>query len=54
MWVSVLWKTTTKYYEIYTSHIHWVGLGTGTPKDRDKVDNRDVYECDGECENEMW
>jgi hypothetical protein len=29
------------------SHIHWVGLGTGTPKDRDKVNNWDVCECDG-------
>ena len=23
--------------EIYGSPIHWVGLGTGTPKDRDEV-----------------
>jgi hypothetical protein len=22
---------------IYAPPIHWVGLGTGTPKDRDKV-----------------
>ncbi len=28
------------------SHIHWVGLGAGTPKDRDKVNNRDVCECE--------
>ncbi len=29
------------------SLIHWVGLGAGTPKDRDEVKNRDVCECDG-------
>jgi hypothetical protein len=29
------------------SHIHWVAWGTGTPKDRDEVNRRDVYECDG-------
>ena len=29
------------------SHIHWVGRGTGTPKDRDEVNKRDVCECDG-------
>ena len=26
--------------------IHWVGRGTGTPKDRDEVNRREVYECD--------
>ncbi len=29
------------------SRIHWVDRGTGTPKDRDEVNRRDVYECDG-------
>ena len=29
------------------SHIHWVGRGTGTPKDKDKVNKREVCECDG-------
>ncbi len=29
------------------SHIHWIGRGAGTPKDRDEVDRRKVYECDG-------
>ncbi len=29
------------------SHIHWVGRGTGTPKDRDEVNNREVSERDG-------
>jgi hypothetical protein len=24
----------------YTPHIHWVDRGTGTPKDRDEVNNR--------------
>ena len=32
---------------IYVSHIHWVGRGTGTPKDRDEVNRREVSECDG-------
>ena len=26
---------------------HWVPRGTGTPKDRDEVNRRDVSECDG-------
>ncbi len=29
------------------TRIHWVARGTGTPKDRDQVNGRDVYECDG-------
>jgi hypothetical protein len=29
------------------SRIHWVVRGTGTPKDRDEVNTRVVYECDG-------
>ncbi len=33
--------------EIYTSHIHWVARGTGTPKDRDEINRLDVSECDG-------
>ena len=37
----------TKNKGIYASPIHWVGLGTGTPKDRDEVNKRDVCECDG-------
>jgi hypothetical protein len=28
------------------SYIHWVDRGTGTPKDRDEVNRRDVCECD--------
>jgi hypothetical protein len=28
-------------------HIHWVVRGTGTPKDRDEVNKREVFECDG-------
>jgi hypothetical protein len=27
--------------------IHWVGRGTGTPKDRDEVNDREVSEDDG-------
>jgi hypothetical protein len=33
--------------ESYDPRIHWVGRGTGTPKDRDEVYNRSVSECDG-------
>jgi hypothetical protein len=29
------------------TRIHWVSRGTGTPKDRDKVNRREVCECDG-------
>ena len=25
----------------YSSHIHWVDRGTGTPKDRDEVNKRE-------------
>jgi hypothetical protein len=32
---------------IYEPPIHWVGLGTGTPKNRDEVNKREVCECDG-------
>ncbi len=30
-----------------TPHIHWVEVGTGTPKDRDEVNRQEVCECDG-------
>ncbi len=26
------------------SHRHWVGRGTGTPKDKDEVKRREVFE----------
>jgi hypothetical protein len=29
------------------THIHWVARGTGTPKDKDEVNKREVCECDG-------
>ena len=29
------------------TRIHWVDRGTGTPKDRDEVNRREVCECDG-------
>jgi hypothetical protein len=43
-----------KVRDLHTSHlhIHWVVRGTGTPKDRDEVNRREVSECDG-CECEM-
>ncbi len=47
IWVLVWWKTKNEIWEIYTSRIQWVVRGTGTPKDRDEVNRRDVYECDG-------
>jgi hypothetical protein len=30
---------------IYAPPIHWVGLGTGTPKDRDEVNKQNVFYC---------
>ncbi len=30
-----------------TRLIHWVVRGTGTPKDKDEVNRRDICECDG-------
>ncbi len=32
---------------IYTPDIHWVVRGTGTPKDKDEVNRREVCDCDG-------
>ncbi len=29
------------------THIHWVVRGTGTPKNEDEVNKREVCECDG-------
>ncbi len=29
--------------------IHWVGRGTGTPKDKDEVNKREVCEVKGFC-----
>jgi hypothetical protein len=47
--VSVWWKT--KNWGIYTSRTHCVTPGTGTLKDRDEVNRREVCECDaGVCE----
>ncbi len=44
--VSVWWKTKSEIWGIYTSHIHWVTWGTGTPNDKDEVNKREVSECD--------
>jgi hypothetical protein len=35
-----------KLRNLHTSHT-LVGRGTGTPKDRDEVNTREVCECDG-------
>ena len=49
-----LMKDWKQSWGIYASHIHWVGRGTGTPKDRDEVNRRDVCECDGwVCDTEV-
>jgi hypothetical protein len=40
-------RTKDKTYIWYTSRIHWLTRGTGTPKDKDEVNKRDVSECDG-------
>jgi hypothetical protein len=40
------WKTKLKLRKIYTPHIQWVVRGTGSPKDKDEVNRRDVSECD--------
>jgi hypothetical protein len=36
-----------KTWGVYTSHIHWVPCGTGTPKDRDEIKRREVWSCEG-------
>jgi hypothetical protein len=33
--------------EIYTTLTHWVGRGTGRPKDKDEVNKQEVCECEG-------
>jgi len=40
-------RTRKMVHGIYTSHIHCVVWGTGTPKNRDEVNRREVWECDG-------
>ncbi len=46
--VSVWWKTKRYRWGIYTSHIHWrFPRGTGTLKDRDEVERREVWDCEG-------
>ncbi len=52
-WVSVWWKTENWSWGIYTSHTHWVVRGTGTPKDTDEVNKREVCECDGWLRDKM-
>ncbi len=47
IWVSVWWKTKNQIWEIYTPYIHCVDRETGTPKDKEEINKRDVCECDG-------
>jgi hypothetical protein len=48
MSVGVMKDYKLKQRNLRASHtLSWVGLGTGTPKDRDEVNKRDVCECDG-------
>ncbi len=48
MSVGVMKDSKSKMRVIYMTHIHWVVRGTGTPKDKDEVNKREVSECD-EC-----
>ncbi len=37
-----------KDYKLRDLHAsHTLGLGTGTPKDKDEVNNREVWKCEG-------
>ncbi len=47
VWTNLVGHTTLKTWGVYTSHIHWSPCGTGTPKDRDEVNRREVWECEG-------
>jgi hypothetical protein len=40
-WMSGFWILKIVYYE---PHRHWVGRGTGTPKDKDEVNRQEVCE----------
>ena len=43
---SLVGEYALDMHHIFSQHIHWVTRGTGTPKDRDEVNRRDVSECD--------
>ncbi len=47
MSVGVMKDYKLKLRDLRVSLIHWVGRGTGTPKDKDEVNKREVCECDG-------
>ena len=47
MWVSVQWKTKNQNCWIYAPLIHWVVWRTGTPNDRDEINRREFWVCDG-------
>ncbi len=36
-----------KLRDLHEPLTHWVGRGTGTPKDKDEANNREVCECEG-------
>jgi hypothetical protein len=36
------------------SHLHWVPRGTGTSKDKDEVNRREVYECEDNDVRRKW
>ena len=40
-------KDLNQKWGIYTPLRHWVGRGTGTPKDKDEVNRQEVCECEG-------
>jgi hypothetical protein len=47
MSVGVMKDYKLKRRKLRASYIHWVDRGTGTPKDRDEVRNREVCQYDG-------
>jgi hypothetical protein len=48
MSVGVMKDYKLKLRDLRASHtLGWPGRGTGTPKDKDEVNKREVCECDG-------
>jgi hypothetical protein len=45
MWSNVRVSKSVMNF-IKTLHV-WVGRGTGTPKDKDELNKREVCECEG-------
>ncbi len=45
--LCVLFATGLNLFLNCLFHTHWVGRGTGTPKDKDEVNKRELCECEG-------